>query len=84
MGNENYSNVKLFILRTFLSIVGMFRCIRYKKGKTYYGGRNKRYGVYMGKKTFYEQFTVEGLGYCYYDNKPIKYKNWELGMWNWL
>lgn len=83
MDNENYSKVKLFILRAFLSAVGLWRSLWFKKGKHYYGGRNNRDGVYMGNKTFYETFTVVGLGYYYWDSKSIKYKNWELGMWKW-
>ena len=80
---KEYNPVKLFLLRTFLSARGIWRSIWLKKGKHYYGGRNKRHAVYMGKKTFYETFIVNGLGYQYTDSKPIKYKNWELGMWKW-
>lgn len=80
---EKYSKAKLFILRAFLSLRGMFRRLWLKKGKKYYGGRNERQGVYMGNNTFYETFTVSGNGFLYYDSKPIKYKNWELGMWKW-
>ena len=83
MSNEDYSKVKLLILRTFLSLKGMFRCLWLKKGKKYHGGRNNRDGVYLGDKKFYETFYVTGLGYHYFDSKAIKYKNWELGMWKW-
>ena len=80
---RKYSKMKLFLLRTFLSLRGIFRRRKLKKGKRYLGGRNNRQGVYMGDNTFYETFTVSGLGYLYYDSKKIKYKNWELGMWKW-
>ena len=82
-GAEKYSKVKLFLLKLFLSLRGIWRSRKFKKAKTYWGGRNKRQGVYMGKKTFYETFVVSGIGYEYWDSKPIKYKNWELGMWKW-
>lgn len=83
MIKKEYSSFKLFLLRVFLSLRGIWRKRKFKKGKRYFGGRNERYGEYMGNNTFYETFTVSGNGFLYYDSKPIKYKNWELGMWEW-
>lgn len=78
-----YNKTKLWILKTYLSAKGWLRHLWFKKNRRYYGGRNKRYGVYMGKRTFYETFEVSGYGYCYYDSKPIKYEWWELGLFPW-
>ena len=80
---KEYSSFKLFLLKMFLSLRGIWRRMKFKKGKTYWGGRSQRHGVYMGNNTFYETFTITGYGYMYFDSKPIKYKNWELGMWKW-
>ncbi len=80
---KNYSRIKLWILKAFLNTRGYLRYLRLKKNVSYFGGRNNRHGVYMGKRTFYETFNVTGPGYCYWDSKPIEYKLWELGMWKW-
>ena len=82
MGKE-YSKVKMFILRTTLSIIGWWRKLWFKKGRKYYGGRNNREGVYMGDGKFYEAFYVDMIGVHYFDYKTIQYKNWELGLWKW-
>lgn len=79
----DYNKTKLWILKAFLSVRGWFRCLGFRKNKRYFGGRNKRNAVYMGKRTFYETIEISGLGYFYWDQKPIKYEWWELGMFKW-
>ena len=74
---------KLFLLKSFLSIRGYFRSLKYKKNATYHGGRNDRDAIYMGNNTFYEQISMAVPGFCYFNNKPIKYKFWELGYFKW-
>ena len=78
-----YSTFKLWLLKTWLIFKGKRRMKRFVVGETYYGGRNKRYGIYRGDGKFYEQFTVSGPGYCYFDAKTIQYQPWELGMFKW-
>lgn len=66
-----------------MSICGFFRTLKYKKNDTYHGGRNNRDAIYMGKNTFYEQITTSVPGFAYFNNKPVKYKYWELGYFKW-
>lgn len=80
---ENANKFKLFLLKSFLSIRGFFRSLKYKKNQTYHGGRNDRDAIYMGDNTFYEQISMAVPGFCYFNNKPIKYKYWELGYFKW-
>ena len=75
---------KFFLLKTYLSIRGFFRSLEFKKNKVYHGGRNNRDAIYMGNNTFYEQISLTVPGFCYYNNKPIKYKYWELGYFKWV
>ena len=81
--NEKANNLKLFLLKSYLSICGFFRTLKYKKNDTYHGGRNNRDAIYMGKNTFYEQITTSVPGFAYFNNKPVKYKYWELGYFKW-
>ena len=81
--NEKANKFKLFLLKSYLSIRGFFRTLKYKKNHTYHGGRNNRDAIYMGKNTFYEQITTSVPGFSYFNNKPIKYKYWELGYFKW-
>ena len=37
----------------------------------------------MGKNTFYEQIATSVPGFAYFNNKPVKYKYWELGYFKW-
>ena len=80
---EKANKFKLFLLKSYLSIRGFFRTLKYKKNHTYHGGRNNRDAIYMGKNTFYEQITTSVPGFSYLNNKPIKYKYWELGYFKW-
>ena len=77
--NEKTNKPKLFLLKSYLPILGFFRTLKYKKNHTYHGGRNNRDAIYMGKNTFYEQITTSVPGFAYFNNKPVKYKYWELG-----
>lgn len=81
--NEKANKFKLFLLKSYLSIRGFFRTLKYKKNHTYHGGRNNRDAIYMGNNTFYEQITMSVTGFAYFNNKPIKYKYWELGYFKW-
>lgn len=81
--NEKANKFKLFLLKSYLSIRGFFRTLKYKKNHTYHGGRNNRDAIYMGKNTFYEQITTSVPGFAYFNNKPVKYKYWELGYFKW-
>lgn len=81
--NEKANNLKLFLLKSYLSICGFFRTLKYKKNDTYHGGRNNRDAIYMGKNTFYEQIATSVPGFAYFNNKPVKYKYWELGYFKW-
>lgn len=81
--NEKANKPKLFLLKSYLSILGFFRTLKYKKNHTYHGGRNNRDAIYMGKNTFYEQITTSVPGFAYFNNKSIKYKYWELGYFKW-
>lgn len=80
---KKYSKVKMFVLRSTLNVIGVWRKLWFKKGKKYHGGRNNRDGVYMGDGKFYETFYVHDIGVSYFDSKMIQYKNWELGLWKW-
>ena len=82
--NEKTNKPKLFLLKSYLSILGFFRTLKYKKNHTYHGGRNNRDAIYMGKNTFYEQITTSVPGFAYFNNKPVKYKYWELGYFKWF
>lgn len=81
--NEKANNLKLFLLKSYLSIRGFFRTLKYKKNHTYHGGRNNRDAIYMGKNTFYEQIATTVPGFAYFNNKSVKYKYWELGYFKW-
>lgn len=81
--NEKANKPKLFLLKSYLSICGFFRALKYKKNHTYHGGRNNRDAIYMGKNTFYEQIATSVPGFAYFNNKPVKYKYWELGYFKW-
>lgn len=48
--NEKANKFKLFLLKSYLSIRGFFRTLKYKKNHTYHGGRNNRDAIYMGKE----------------------------------
>ena len=37
----------------------------------------------MGNRKFYETITITVPGFCYFNNKPIEYKYWEIGMFKW-
>ena len=80
---KEYSKVKKAILKSYLTTRGLWRSLWLKKGEKYYGGRNKRDGVYLGDRTFYETFYITGLGYHYLDSHKVKYTYWELGMFKW-
>lgn len=82
--NEKANKFKLFLLKSYLSIRGFFRTLKYKKNHTYHGGRNNRDAIYMGNNTFYEQITMSVPGFAYFNNKPVKYKYWELGYFKWV
>ena len=82
--NEKTNKPKHFLLKSYLSILGFFRTLKYKKNHTYHGGRNNRDAIYMGKNTFYEQITTSVPGFAYFNNKPVKYKYWELGYFKWF
>lgn len=82
--NEKSNKFKLFLLKSYLSIRGFFRTLRFKKNHTYHGGRNNRDAIYMGNNTFYEQITMAVPGFAYFNNKPVKYKYWELGYFKWV
>ena len=81
--NENANKFKLFLLKSYLSIRGFFRTLKFKKNHTYHGGRNNRDAIYMGNNSFYEQITMSVPGFAYFNNKPVKYKYWELGYFKW-
>ena len=74
---------KLWLLKNYMSVKGWLKSLKFKKDETYYGGRNNRLSIYMGNCTFFEQITCKVPGFCYYDNKPIKYKYWEIGFFSW-
>lgn len=82
--NEKANKFKLFLLKSYLSIRGFFITLKYKKNHTYHGGRNNRDAIYMGNNTFYEQITMSVPGFAYFNNKPVKYKYWELGYFKWV
>ena len=82
--NEKANKFKLFLLKSYLSIRGFFRTLKFKKNHTYHGGRNNRDAIYMGNNTFYEQITMAVPGFAYFNNKPVKYKYWELGYFKWV
>ena len=81
--NEKVNKFKLFLLKSYLSIRGFFRTLKFKKNHTYHGGRNNRDAIYMGNNSFYEQITIAVPGFAYFNNKPVKYKYWELGYFKW-
>lgn len=81
--NEKANKFKLFLLKSYLSIRGFFRTLKFKKNHTYHGGRNNRDAIYMGGSSFYEQITMAVPGFAYFNNKPVKYKYWELGYFKW-
>lgn len=80
---RDYSIIKYYILKIKLTIIGYFKEKKFKKNATYIGGRWQRPSIYMGNRKFYETITITVPGFCYFNNKPIEYKYWEIGMFKW-
>lgn len=73
------------IRRIYFSVKGYFKKKKFAINSTYFGGKNYKYGIYVGNGYFLETdvYTVPIYGTSYCNGKNVHYSNYDIGKYIW-